>query len=360
MKRGQVGVPTFVYAIGILIVLVAFLFMVPSFKELLFEAGEKGECQWSVLVSALTRTPGLGFENIPVECKAKYIDVSLEDLQDNYAAASQAIMKYKAETTDNNHAYDEIYKKFNNPNSEAQLAEWSANKIVADQMVDCWDKVWKGELPLFDVWHKLIAYENVVSKKELGDIKSGADAIKQGVGTVSPMLSNILNFLPVNTVVDWTDKLLNSDQKDWSEIDYLKFWNLKYQRPPVFCVVCSRINFKKDTESALTNLQIDLTEWLKINQVPMTKESYTEYIISDELKGYNHYYKYDTTKPVAIVYTRVNTHQMAAVTEDVADFLGMNPNDPAPNKANKLAVVPYDKVIMPFKKGGTSCDYVLD
>ena len=362
MKKGQVGVQTFVYAIGILIVLVAFLLMVPSFKNLLFEAGEKGQCQWNVLVSSLTRTPGLGFENIPVECKAEYINVSLEDLQDNYALASQAFKKYEANAK--NPLYAPMHEKFNDVNSEAQLAEWSANKIVADEIVDCWDKVWQGQLPLFDSWNKLIDYENVVSRQELSNIKQGASAVQSaaqpGAVTVNPALGALFSLIPVNTVVDWTGQLLTSNPKDWTKLDYLKFWNLKYQRPPVFCVVCARINFLKDARSVLPSSKLNLIEWMNVNQVPMTKESYTSYIVPDELKGFNQYYSYDIDEPIAVVYTRVNTHQIAAVSSDVADFLGMSPTDPVPNKADKIAVVPYDKVVMPFSKGGTSCDYVID
>ena len=84
------------------------------------------------------------------------------------------------------------------------------------------------------------------------------------------------------------------------------------------------------------------------------------YIIPDNLKGFKHIYTYDVTEPVAVLYSRINIHQHAAVTTDVIDFLGMSPTDPAPNKADKIAVVAYDKVIVPFSKGGTNCDYVLD
>ncbi len=330
--KGQVGVPTFVKAIGILIVLVAFLFMVPSFRTLLFEAGEKGECQWNVLVSALTRTPGLGFENIPVECKAKYMDVSLKDLQENYAQASLAIKKYNAEQK--NPAYNEIRKKFNNPNSEAQLAEWSANKIVADEMVDCWDKVWKGELPLFDSWHKLIDYDRTVI---LGlTPQQRADAQAKGIP-------------------------LDSAKMKWYQ--YAQLWNLRFQEPPTFCVLCSRIKFAEDVRTALPHLKIDsLTEWMIVNAASMSKESYYQYTLSDFLKNIPQSYEYDVAEPVSIIYSRINKHQIGVVSQGLLKFIGLLDSDPVKdrNQVDKISVLPYDKVIMPYNKGGANCHYILD
>jgi len=359
-KRGQVGVPTFVYVIGILIVLVAFLFMVPSFRDLLFEAGEKGECQWNILISALTRTPGLGFENIPVECRAKYMNVSLADVQEYYPLASKEIMRYNAEVL-KNPDYQKINKVFSDPTKTSQLAQWSVNKIVADEMVNCWEKTWKGELPLFDVWYRLVDYENIVTKQDISNLKQDATTFKAGVGSASPALNTLLSILPIDSVIDLADKFLTSNKKDWSSLDYLKFWNLRFQRPPVFCIVCTRIKFNQDVRNALPSLKgRAFTEWLKVNKVPMTKESYMSYILPNNLKGYKHEYSYDTTKPVAILYSRINIHKTATVPTDFMTFIGMNPTDPEPDKSDKIAVVPYDKVILPFSKSGANCDYVLD
>lgn len=327
-KRGAVGVNTFVMTVAILIALVAFIFIVPKFTKLMIEAGSTGECQWNVLVSALTRTPGLGFENIPVECKARYLDVTLADIQANYGDASDAITMYGKKA-----AYSEILPFFNKPDSVSQLAEWSLDKVVADEMVSCWDKVWKGKLPIFDEWWKLVGYK----RESISDEKIAA-AEKAGV--------------PVGDA-------------DWKWYQYAALWNLEFKHPPTFCVVCSRIKLDSAVKTALEKQNIEsLGKWMMSNPVPRTKTDYFSYIMPEDLKQSQLFqrkeFPYGTAEPLAVVYQRINIQKVDAVSQDILDAIGLMSSDEKDKQVNKVVLVPYSSVILPYAEGGANCDYVID
>ncbi|MEM4263950.1 MAG: hypothetical protein QW666_03605 [Candidatus Woesearchaeota archaeon] len=327
-KKGDEPVShTAVWAIAAVIALVVLLFIVPELGKKLYAAGSKGECEWNVLVSALTRTPGLGFENIPVECKAKYRNVTMADLQANYPSAEKMMDIYKKKNYP-------IANIFNNPSDKLQLAEWSMDKIVADEMVECWDKVWHGEMPLFDVWYRLIDY-----KKDVIDTLSD-DQLKE---------------VEANKIPIQIEKM--------SMLDYLKVWNIRFKEPPIFCIVCARLKFDDDVKKQFATKPTitSLTHWLMSNPVPGTSENYYLYILPDWLKNkIAQQYSYNVNEPIAIVYARINMHKIATVTDPIVTLLGLQSKDEAQDKADKIIVVPYDKVILPFEKNGANCHYVLD
>lgn len=325
-KKGYEITSVAVAAIAAVIALVVFLFIFPEFGEKLYAAGSKGECEWSVLVSALTRTPGLGFENIPVECRAKYKNVTMADLQANYPSAEKMMQFYKTKGQN----YAAISNLFSDPVNPLMRAEWSMNKIVADEMVECWDKVWHGEMPLFDSWYRLIDYQNVVL-----DPATVANATQQNISVTPGAMTSL---------------------------DYLKVWNLKFQRPPVFCIVCTRLKLTDDVKSqfaAKPDIK-SLTLWMQFNAVPGTSESYYLYTLPDWLKPFQQNYGYNVNQPIAVVYSRINMHKIATVTSPIVTFLGLGSSADAQDKADKIVVVPYDSVILPFNKNGANCDYVLD
>lgn len=329
-KRGAVGVETFVRSAAILIALVALLLVVPHFTKQLFAASEEGECQWSVLVSALTRTPGLSMENIPISCKAKYMNVTLEDMQVNYGTASKAIKFYNSKGPE----YDAIYKIFNTPNSENQLAEWSVNKIIADEMVSCWDKVWKGQMPMFDEWWKIIGYSQASADQE-----TLSKARAEG---------------------------LPSTEKEMSWYQYAYLWNLQWKSPPTFCIVCARIKFGKDIMPALGKEHVDsLTPWMMFNAVPRTSITYFEYLLSEDQKNTpalfrTHEIKYDTLKPYAVVYQRINIHKVDGISQGILDTIGLVSTEETDKKVDRVLLLPYESVLVPYDQGGANCNYVID
>lgn len=328
IKKAAVGVETFVRSAAILIALVALVLVVPHFTKQLFAAGEKGECQWSVLVSALTRTPGLSLENIPISCKANYMNMTLEDVQANYKTAVKAIKGYK----DKGPEYNDIYKIFNTLNSENQLAEWSTNKIIADEMVSCWDKVWKGQMPMFDEWWKIIGYS-----------KSSADA-----ETLSKAQG-----LPGK-----------EEEMRWYHYAYL--WNLQWKSPPTFCIICARIKFGKDLPWALGKNDVDsLATWMMFNQVPRTNANYFEYLLSEDMKKTpalfrSHAIKYDVLKPYAVIYQRINIHKVDEVSQGILDTIGLTRTEETDKKVDRVLLIPYDSVLLPYDQGGANCNYVID
>lgn len=330
-KKGYEITSVAVAAIAAVIALVVFLFIVPEFGEKLYAAGSKGGCEWSVLVSALTRTPGLGFENIPVECRAKYKNVTLGDLQANYPSAEKMMQFYKTKGQN----YAAISNLFSNPTDPLMRAEWSMNKIVADEMVECWDKVWHGEMPLFDVWYRLIDYKK--------DVIDGLNATDLAMAKTNGWL-----------------------KQDMTSLDYLKVWNLRFQRPPVFCIVCTRLKLSDDAKSQFAAKPSinSLTTWMQFNPVPGTSESYYSYTLPDWLKNKPQQpYYYNVNQPIAVLYSRINMHKAATassiITGPILTFLGLGSSADAQDKADKIVVVPYDSVILPFGKGA-NCDYVLD
>ncbi|MBW2968923.1 hypothetical protein KY314_02300, partial [Candidatus Woesearchaeota archaeon] len=140
-----------ILAIGLIVL---FHVVFPEVKDVIVGEGEKGACEWSLVMHSITK---LGdWSLIPAECRAHRIEIDMDYLSDYHKEAKNRIKTY----INNKDKYAEILHFFNNPNDELQLNEWALNRIIAKETKDCWEKVFKGKLPLFESgWWNLISWD---------------------------------------------------------------------------------------------------------------------------------------------------------------------------------------------------------
>jgi hypothetical protein len=335
MKKRGVATETLVGVAAIAIVLIIFLLIIPNFQTLFAGIAQKGGCQWSLLAHSLTKTPGLGFVTIPAECKAKQLDITLDLLAKEFPAARKRIATYydMTGTMYTYPKYEEIRKAFLNPRpTEDQLYEWALDKVVADEMKSCWDKVWKGQLALFDEWWNL--YDITLFGLNSGDYATDEKRAEAVMGK-------------------------------WSDPTGVLFqvWG-----PPTNCVVCTRIKFADDVKTKFANKEItSLRAWMDSNPVPYDSagRSYFAYITEGQTASplflLKAQYPVDTSKAYAVLFKRIvaRAEQFKKVFAKIPLIGGLAGN---PESINVLTLAEYDKVIEPSTEpyNGESCFAVID
>ncbi len=149
MSRGDVSVGLLVSIAALMAFLVVTLVIVwPVLKDALFGAGEEGQCQFSLLLSTKLKGLTFGAADLPAECTMIRKTVTLADLQKYVPAARALREKERAEAV------------AENPELFAELGEsspavydfldnfWALKKVIAEEMVGCMSKGWKGKLDL--------------------------------------------------------------------------------------------------------------------------------------------------------------------------------------------------------------------
>lgn len=145
-KKGQM-----VALIAIAIAAVVFLVIVwPKLAVLLKGAGSGSTCNLNLFLAAAVKAGSLGFSSIPVGCEAKYITVGKEEIDARKNIAAKRIKKYGDDTTG---YYKDVKMAFPIDSSghptTAALDEWAFDSIFANDLKDCWNKVWHGKLDIF-------------------------------------------------------------------------------------------------------------------------------------------------------------------------------------------------------------------
>lgn len=146
-RNGEVSVLVGLSA-GLIVLLILFLGVFPAFKSTIERSGEKGQCEWSVLLAALKTTGTLGIVGgIPEGCKARRVTLTEEEVNKKLAFARARLKQIQ---TDPAYAGTAPYFGSPPPGQETQREyEFAVDALIADEMVDCWEKVFKGKLPLF-------------------------------------------------------------------------------------------------------------------------------------------------------------------------------------------------------------------
>ena|GEM_PF-4492872 len=325
-KKSQAGIPTTVRVVGLAIALLALILVSGVFVQYIFGAVKTGECQWDLLFSAIATVAGGGAMDVPPECKAEYITITKKDLEKELDTAAARIKTYDS----NPEKYRKIrqagfkyYKDEPEKNYKVQM-EWALNKIIADKMLSCWKKVWKGSLPMFDYWWKLVDWTWFgLSKKE------------------------------------YTQDEIN---KVGGEVDLGVF---SVYGPPAFCIVCYHLNFDKDVRGLFQEDIKSLNVWMAGNKAPNSDISYLEELQEGqtlESKFWTPQYEYNIQKPLGIVYKRLNPQALNVVKAWVLDKLVGYETAKA---VNILALADYDLIATPVEKdrvstGGLGCFYVID
>lgn len=112
--------------------------------------GSQGECNWNLFISAAVRGGSLGFAELEPGCRAEYLTVDRQTLDPGTKSANKRIKKYHQ----NYESYGNAARTFSvseggQPTYDAKY-EWSLDKLIAQKMTQCWDKVWHGKLDFFE------------------------------------------------------------------------------------------------------------------------------------------------------------------------------------------------------------------
>ena len=126
--------------------IISLIIVFPEFKELIFGAGEKGQCQFSILIRTMSKELTFGFGEIPAECKANRMTITADRLDKYQTLAKKRIDSY----IKNNHPAQSEF-----PQTTQGRYKWAIERIMANEMVDCYNKGWRGRLDLEGLW----AYE---------------------------------------------------------------------------------------------------------------------------------------------------------------------------------------------------------
>ncbi|MBD3361307.1 hypothetical protein GF358_00790 [Candidatus Woesearchaeota archaeon] len=339
MKKAQITVDTLI-ALAILAValIIIGVLIYPAVKEVLVGAGEKGACEWSLVMHSISK---LGdFSLVPPECKAHRMEITMDDLEKYHFKAKQRIKEYE----DNTDKYSEILKYFDDPEDPNQLNEWALNLLVAAEMKDCWEKVFKGKLPLFDKWWLMYSWDMF-----------GID-IPKIIGRTEPVDTD-------SALAVWVNLLSPGVPGTF-----------KVHGPPVNCIICSRIKFSEEVKNFFGNREIrSLDAWIRFNYPLTGGESYYEVIVEGQSPVKNvfepRYGAYDVQTPLAVLYERIYAEQefikfLHYSWEWIDQHIALEPMEHKDMskvfQLDYVEVVPYtqEAIIDPIK--GEGCTFVLD
>lgn len=316
-KKGAISIDVTIELVALVIsfgLLIAIL--VPQITKWVYEESETSLCEWSIVVGAIARP--LGKEVISPECKARKINISTTDLQPYLSEAEQTINKWKS---------DERYSRMLEEFPEATIKneyKYALNKLVANELSNCWNKVLRGRLAMFDKWYNKIDF-------------------------------------------------IKGDYPEYAE-DYVSKTNLlliDVWGAPKFCIICSNIKFNEDLKDLGLPANIDLTKWLQHTTYEKDKKKtiygylYDGQTVPSNLVEPEYTYEINPPNRYSIVYERINPHAIDDVIESSWDTINylipfIDENDDVPEVIHQLRLVPHDLVAKPYTEGGESCFKIIE
>jgi len=315
MKKAEIVVSELVVLSILAVSLILLVIVFITFGSILQEQAPKRECQWNLLLSAITKVPLVSAETLPPDCQMTRINVTKDQL-----VKKEDLNKKEIETFNNKYP-SQKYVNFN-PANEKQLLEYEMDSILANEIKDCWEVAWMGQMPIFKEWWDMYKCE---TNKDTGKYDCECSPGKQC------SLSGEL-------------------------YDKLKFWNYDVNGPPVFCLLCSRIKFDDSIVQEFRATPIkSLPEWMQKHPVAGDTQvrSYYEYTQDDVNRGlFAPDYIYSIDEPLAVVYARVNVKQPTQVWDKALEWTGIKDADQVNKPVNSLALMPYSKV-------GDKCTYII-
>ena len=310
MSRAQLN-SSLVSLVLIAVALVLLLLTSSSFADIIKGVAKKSGCEWSFALNSLI--------GIQPECKAKLTSLSLSDIAPRLGADSKKIDEWhdlnKKDTEKK--VYDKILETFpyRQTKNEDTLYEYAMDEYIAKSMKSCWDKVWKGELPIFDEWWNTIDTSLFADKEQARKLTGDIE----------------------------TDN-----------------WFFQTYDAPVQCVVCERIKFGDDIKKKFQGRQIQsLSPWMDFHPVlpraningkvddklPYDNTPYSKYVLDDVHRDIFHSrYVYTTDEPYAILYSRINIFKAAHWTEKMANWVGIISDEEFTQPVNMITIVPYREV----------------
>ena len=313
-KKAQGDVDSVIVTLVVLLVSLAVLVLVYNkFGEALLEDVEKKNCQWNLLLSSVTKSPILSTETIPPNCKMTRKNITLEQLEKKKKSNKKEIEKF------NKDYEDAEYVNFHS-DIDKELLEFEMDRVIANEIKDCWSVAWMGKMPVFQEWWSLIDCK----PKDDGDYECSC---------------------PENKECSLPKEVLSR----------LQFWDYEVSGPPAFCLLCSRIKFNQEIQDAFRGEEIvSLPEWMQKHPVLVDpqKRSYYEYTKDDVNKGiFYPTYKYRVNEPLAVVYSRVNIYKPIQYGERLFEGLSLGSYESS-KSVNMLGLMPYSEV-------GEKCTYII-
>lgn len=139
MNKAQTSILVSIIALTFtLVVLLVVVF--PPFRALVLGTSETGQCQFSVLLSSLAKKISFGFGDIPPACKMKRMTITPDDLERYERLASRTTERF--EELGLTKAVSEF------PDTEYGHLKWALHRVIANEMIDCYNKGWRGQMDL--------------------------------------------------------------------------------------------------------------------------------------------------------------------------------------------------------------------
>ncbi len=339
MKKGAIAIDNLAMIIAFLLVALALVI----FFQRITEANpvDPRACEWSVALNAFKKSLLLGKDLVPPSCKVKRLEIDKSSIDSKRKKAEKDLNFFK-----NNDDYKKLLRYFSSEDSHI-VDEYALDKIMADEMVECWDKVWRGKLSVFDEWWNLMECCKTWDKEP----GSGSSTLVNGVDKVG---ETCIETEPC------TGKTVFSALMPVYGLYEVASGELQFKQSPVFCIMCSRITFNDDIKNlGLPNKITSMYEWLYINRVKNTADTYYDHLMEGQTNigqlAPQKYY-YDIDFPYAIVFRRINVHKSQQFTDWALSYLGKAPSE----NINRLDLVPFDKVTTPIDQGGIGCTVLID
>ncbi|MBU0980251.1 MAG: hypothetical protein KJ709_05565 [Nanoarchaeota archaeon] len=243
----------------IVLIVISLLFLFGyKLREVMAPAGVDRDI--GPFINAYLRDPLMKFEILKLEfpIQTRYIDQdTVEDCGPYCIEGANEQGYFQPE-------FDMDPKKYNKQVEDRQVEIWelAMNEIVAYEMEDCWHDMGEGRLPLFDKWYSRI-------------------------------------------------------NREWQGPPKYEEWVGYYgkDQPPVFCVICARIEVDPEVSAVVGNEITSLPRYLqKFPTKHREGLSIMNYMrTAGESALYSRDYKYSTDEPWAVIFARVNTLQTTKI-----------------------------------------------
>ncbi len=355
-KKGITFINGLIEILLILIVFIVLLRVTGLYNKIINSFGEDTLCEGSFIASAMTRT--FGQSTIDPQCKTKkitFVDTIQEEGETEGGGIKMALARDYVSTFPNEafdtyarvnawndaHEGSELDYKYKQEKSEEQNQEtrqmdddeyvtkrYNMDKLVADEMLRCWNIVGQGKLPLFDTSWSFIGCRD-----------------STGI---------------VRECRDWGDL--------WQNLGNVQ--DLAARPSANFCVLCSRIKFDEKIEEQFQGVDDEtydsINRWMANNPWQAARQtSYYEYLL-DESQRETFYnlpsYEYSSQEPYAVVFLRVNFHALPSgalrISDGINDFIigGLTRYDGTDRDpvyyANVLRLIPYQEL-------PNQCNYIV-
>lgn len=307
-NKGFMTADILVYLIMGLVVFIIVLKFGGAILHLVKGSGEDFGCVLSSIINAYTKIYGSSI--FKLNCPVKTIKITDADL--NKLLIKDEIKYLNTELIETQKTTFENMK--DEKERELALKKYNLNKIIANEMKSCWNKLGRGEMPLFSqpqFWISLnTKYEN-------------------------------------KNTISGAEKILN-----WAHI-YV-------QDAPTVCVICSTIVADSGLNPKLIGSEINLDSWLTKNPVigvlsfKFTSISYYEFLLDDVFAHTifrpTYLYSLNSDEPLAVVFTRTNAFYLFGLTTakgwatDIKNLLSKEDEGNKFAGVDSIALAPYSQL----------------